>query len=41
MRSVILGAINALSLSLFDNAFVYWKIIILGDKNYPEKVITC
>ena len=31
MRYVILGAMNALSLSPFDNEFMYWKISLVGD----------
>ena len=38
MRYVVLGAMNALNLLLFDNAFMHWKISIVGDKIYPEKI---
>ena len=38
---VILGAINALILLLFDNAFMYWKISIVGDKFSVEMIISC
>ena len=41
MISVILGAMNNLSLSLFDNSFMYWKRIIVGDTVYPESMILC
>ena len=41
MKTVILGATNALSLSLFDNAFVYWKISFVGETVSPERIISC
>ena len=37
MRSVILGEMKALILSLFDNAFVYWRIIIVGEIVSPRE----
>ena len=39
--SVILGAINALILSLFGNAFMYWKIILEVEKVSPDSFISC
>ena len=36
MRYVILGAMHALILLLFDNSFVYWNIIPVGDTVSPE-----
>ena len=30
MRYITLGEMNALILSLFDNAFIYWKISLVG-----------
>ena len=41
MRYVILGAMNDLSLSIFENAFVYWKISLLGETFSPERFIYC
>ena len=41
IRYVILGATNALILSLFDNAFVYWDRSLVGDTVTLEKVIYC
>ena len=41
MRYVILGAINALSLSVFDNEFMYWNIILVGETVYSERIISC
>ena len=41
MRFVNLGAMNDLSLSLFDNAFIYWKIILVGDTVSTERIISC
>ena len=37
MSSAILDIINALILSLFDNDFVYWKIIIVKETVSPER----
>ena len=39
MRSVILGLMNALIFSLFDNEFMYWKRSLVGDTVYPERII--
>ena len=36
-----IGRNNASSLSLFDNYFMYWKIIIVVETVYPEKIISC
>ena len=41
MRSIILGEMNALSLFLFDNAFIYRKRNIVGDTVYTERIISC
>ena len=38
--SVILGSMNVLILSLFDNAFMEWMKIVLGDTVYPERIIS-
>ena len=40
-RSVILGAMKDISLSLFDNAFMDWNRGLVGEKNYPESIISC
>ena len=41
MIFVILEAMNALILLLFDNALMYWKISIVGDKVSVEMIISC
>ena len=41
MRSIILGAMNDLSLLIFENAFMYWNISLVGDKKIPERIISC
>ena len=41
MRSSILGAMNAMSLSLFENALMYWNISIVGDTVSQEILIYC
>ena len=35
MISVILGAMNAFSLLLFDNDFMYWNLSLVGKTDYP------
>ena len=40
MRYVILGATNALILSLFDNSLMYLKINLVGDTVSTERVIS-
>ena len=40
MRSVILGTIIALSLSLFEIFSVYWKRNLVGDTVYSERIIS-
>ena len=39
MGYFILGAINALSLSLFENYFIYWNRSIVGYIVSPERII--
>ena len=39
MRSVVLGEINALCLSIFDNESMYWNRSIVGDTVSPERII--
>ena len=41
MIYLILGTIDDLSLLLFDNAFMYWKKILVGDTFSPERIISC
>ena len=41
MRYLIVVAMNASILLLFDNAFMYWKRSILGDKISTERIISC
>ena len=41
MRYVILVAMNDLSLSLFDNAFMYCNRSLVVDTVSPERVISC
>ena len=41
MIPIILGEMNSFSLYLFDNAFVYWKRIIVGEAVYPKRLISC
>ena len=41
MESVILGAMNALSLLLFDNVFMYCKISLLGNIVSTDRLIYC
>ena len=41
IRSSILVAINALSLSIFYNAFMYWKRNLIVDTFSPEKISSC
>ena len=41
MIAVILGEINAFIFLLFDNAFMYRKISILGDTVSPDRIISC
>ena len=41
MRYTTLSAMNALNLSLFDNDFMYWKMILVGDTVYSERIISC
>ena len=36
MRTIILGEINTLILSLFDIAFMYWKRSLVGETFSPE-----
>ena len=38
-RSVILGAMKAMSLSLFENDFIYWNIIMVGEIVSTESII--
>ena len=37
----IVVAMNALSLYIFDNSFMYWKISLVGEKVSPERLIYC
>ena len=39
MTFVILDKMNAFSLSLFDNAFMYSSRIMLGEKVYLERLV--
>ena len=41
MISVILGAMNDSSLSLFDNSLIYWERRLVGYPVYPERIISC
>ena len=41
MRSSILGAMDALVLLLFYNAFVYWNSSLVVDKVYPKRIFSC
>ena len=41
MISVIFCAMKALILSLFDNAFMYWKRSLVGETIYPDIMISC
>ena len=34
IQYTVMGAINALYLFLFENAFIYWRISIVGDTLY-------
>ena len=40
MRYVILGEMNSLSLFNFKNAFVYWRISLVGEMFSPEILIS-
>ena len=37
MRTIILGEINTLILSIFDIAFMCWKRSLVGDTFSPER----
>ena len=41
MGYIILGAMKYLSLSLLDNAFVYWNRSLAGEKISPESINYC
>ena len=41
MISVILDEMNDLSLLLFDNIFIYWKISLVVDTFHPEGIVYC
>ena len=41
MIYVILVAMNELSLLLFDNYFMYWRISLLGETVSPERLTSC
>ena len=41
MRSVILVVMKALSLSLFENALMYWNRSLVGDNISTETIISC
>ena len=41
MISLILGAMNAFSLSLFENSFMYWEISLVVDIVSPERIVSC
>ena len=41
VRSIILVKMNDLSLSIFDNDFVYWNRSLVGETVYTERIISC
>ena len=40
IRSIILGEMNALILTLIDDTFMHWSRISVGDTVFPEILIS-